>query len=130
MLDFLCKKRVYQCTTDKDDNIVTQPDLSRTIRQILKDTIEGKPSPQALQPLPFDSQRFNGEKIDSDKLHALRVINDKFEAIDVSREAVKSAEYARSRAEVTERNAVKSLQRERQQLKKDEKKEEKPQPEA
>lgn len=128
MLDFLNKKRIYQCSTDKDENIVTQPDLSRTIRQILQDTIEGKPSPQALQPLPFDSQRFNDKS--TDKLHALTVINDKFEAIDASREAVKSAEYARSRAESTERNAIKSLQRERQQRKKEEAKEEKPQPEA
>lgn len=130
MLDFLNKKRELQCTAEKDDNIITQPDLSRTIRQILKDTVEGKPSPQALQPLPYDSQRFNGEKVDNDKLHALRVINDKFEAIDASREAVKSAEFARSKAEMNERNAIKSLQRERQQRKKEEKVEEKPQPEA
>ena len=47
---------------------VTQPDLSRTVRQILVDTALGKPSPISTHPLPDDDPQ---AKKSLDELHAL-----------------------------------------------------------
>ena len=73
------------CTSDKPENIITQPDLSRTVRQILRDTIEGRPSPTPLTGSIDDS------KVHKDKdLHKLHVCEDRFDAINRQRDYVKS----------------------------------------
>lgn len=61
---------------------VTQPDLSRTIRQILVDTMLGKPAPMSTRPLAPDDPE---GKMSLDDLHDLRVVSDKFEAIEGAR---------------------------------------------
>lgn len=61
---------------------VTQPDLSRTIRQILVDTMLGKPAPMSTRPLAPDDPE---GKMTVDELHDLRVVSDKFEAIEGAR---------------------------------------------
>lgn len=61
---------------------VTQPDLSRTIRQILVDTMLGKPAPMSTRPLAPDDP---DGKMSVDDLHKLRVVEDKFEAIEGAR---------------------------------------------
>lgn len=67
---------------------ITQPDLSRTVRQILKDTVEGRPSPTELPPQEFSSKVYG--TTDPDKLHNIKEFSqDKLEAIDQSREKSK-----------------------------------------
>lgn len=82
----MLKEFYYQeikCTSEKDENIVTQPNLSRTIRQILADTAAGKPSPVPLTPAPNDSE------VARDKdLHKIRVAEDKFDAINSHRDYI------------------------------------------
>lgn len=82
----MLKNFYYQeinCTSEKDKNIVTQPNLSRTIRQILADTAAGKPSPVPLTPAPNDSE------VARDKdLHKIRVAEDKFDAINSHRDYI------------------------------------------
>lgn len=76
------------CTSDKDDNVITQPNLSRTIRQILADTANGKPSPVPLQSSPHDSDVYKGKN-----LHELHVCEDKFDAINRQRKYIKDVEH-------------------------------------
>lgn len=72
-----------KCTSEKDDRVVTQPNLSRTIRQILADTAAGKPSPVPLTPAPNDSE------VARDKdLHKIRIAEDKFDAINSHRDYI------------------------------------------
>lgn len=75
------------CTSDKDQHVITQPNLSRTIRQILADTANGQPSPVPLQCSPHDSVVYK----DKD-LHKLHVCEDKFDAINRQRHYIKTVE--------------------------------------
>lgn len=79
--------QTIKCTSDKDENIVTQPNLSRTIRQILADTAAGKPSPVPLTPAPNDSDIAKGRN-----LHEIRIAEDKFDAINSHRDYINKAQ--------------------------------------
>lgn len=83
-------------TTNKVGELVTEPNQTRTIREILKDTIEGRPSPSALEPLPNDFEAPD----DTDKRHIAEldeqahkkvVYEDKFDAINRSRQITAEA---------------------------------------
>lgn len=72
---------------------VTQADLSRTIRQILVDTMLGRPTPAPLTYMSQDGTAHTDERgkliddQDVEKLHALRVAEDKFDAFNMVRES-------------------------------------------
>lgn len=82
MKEYYKKLRERQHPVHETGKHVTQPDLSRTIRQILVDTMLGKPAPMSTRPLAADDP--TGKK-SVDDLHNLRVVNDKFEAIEGAR---------------------------------------------
>lgn len=80
----LKKDPIKKCDYGKP---VTQPDLTRTIRQILVDTVLGRPTPSLTNSLPADEQNYKREltQEELDKLHDLRVTTDKFDAIEGAR---------------------------------------------
>lgn len=88
------KKRIESnkcaCKSDAVGPKITQPDLSRTIRQILKDTVEGRPSPTELNPQEYDSSVHS--TTDPEKLHKLKPLSDdRLEAHDQGRAKAKEA---------------------------------------
>lgn len=86
----MLKSFYYQelkCTSERDPNVITQPNLSRTIRQILADTAAGKPSPVPLQPAPNDTEVYKDMN-----LHQLHVCEDKFDAINRHRDYIRKTE--------------------------------------
>lgn len=92
MKEYLLSLRKRKHPVHANGKRVTQADLSRTVRQILVDTMLGKPAPPSLN-LSQDGTAHTNERgdlvddQDIDKLHALRVTDDKFDAFNKVREA-------------------------------------------
>lgn len=92
------------CGSESTGSKITQPDLSRTVRQILRDTVEGRPSPTELPPQEFSSDVY--KTTDPEKLHNLREFSqDKLEAIDQSREKSKELREVASMKQKQLKNA-------------------------
>lgn len=84
------KSNKCACNSESVGPKITQPDLSRTIRQILKDTVEGRPSPTELNPQEYDSSVHSTN--DPGKLHNLMPLsNDRLEANDQGRAKAKAS---------------------------------------
>lgn len=93
MKEYLLNLRQRKHPVHENGERVTQADLSRTVRQILVDTMLGKPAPPSVNYMSQDGTAHTNEKgelvddQDIEKLHALNVTDDKFDAFNKVREA-------------------------------------------
>lgn len=108
----LKRRKPIICGSDKPEQIITQPNGSRTIRQILDDTLNGRPSPVPLTPLPEDAKRGISEK----DMHELRVVDDKFDAINEQRKITREYEKKVFFNREQEKKAVEAMREENRRL--------------